>query len=148
MINPISQRTIYLLSIALVLILGVASRVFHTGLALIDKYLGDALYAILVYLLLSLAWGGRAAGRKAALAGAIVLAIEAFQLTGIPARLARSDSLALRLLAVALGMKWSWWDVLAYAVGIAAFALFDRVMKERGSGRAQPSPKNPPTSPN
>jgi hypothetical protein len=77
-----------------------------------------------------------------------MLAIEAFQLTGIPARIARSDSPALRLLAVALGMKWSWWDVLAYAVGIAAFALFDRVMKERGSGRAQPSPKNPPTSPN
>ena len=119
------SRTFYLLAIAVVIVLGVASRIFHTGFALVDKYLGDALYAILVYLLLSVVRTGAPVWRKAAWAGAIMLAIEAFQLTLIPAQLARSDSLALRLLAVALGTKWSWWDLVAYAVGICLFAMLD-----------------------
>jgi hypothetical protein len=120
------MRRIYLFAIAVVLIVGIASRVVATGAPLIDKYLGDALYAILAYLLLSLLRPGAAVWKRAALACAVMLAIEAFQLTLIPARLARTDSAPLRLLAVALGTTWSWWDVAAYAVGIALFALFDR----------------------
>jgi hypothetical protein len=121
------MRRIYLIAITLVLVVGVASRAFHTGATLIDKYLGDALYAILVYLLLSLVRPSTVVWKRAALACAIMLAIEAFQLTLIPARLARGDSAALRLLATVLGTKWSWWDLAAYAVGIALFALFDLV---------------------
>jgi hypothetical protein len=119
-------RTFYLLAIALVLVLGIASRVFHTGFALVDKYLGDALYATLVYLLLSVVWPGMPAGKKVISACTIMLAVEAFQLTLIPARLARSSSLALRLLAAAVGTKWSWWDLVAYAVGIFLVAMLDR----------------------
>lgn len=126
MIDPMRHRTIYLLCVVLVLAAGVASRRAHAGTPLIDKYLGDALYAILIYLLLSLAWIRGAIWQKAAAAGAIVLAIEVFQLTLIPERLARSSSAALRLAAVALGTKFSWRDIAAYAVGIAAFALLDR----------------------
>jgi hypothetical protein len=120
------MRRIYLFAIAVVLIVGIGSRVVATDAPLIDKYLGDALYAILVYLLLSLLRPGAAVWKRAVLACAIMLAIEAFQLTLIPARLARSENALLQLLAIALGTKWSWWDVAAYAVGIALFALFDR----------------------
>ena len=119
------MRRIYLFAIAVVLIIGIASRVVATGAPLIDKYLGDALYAILVYLLLSLLRPGAAVWKRAALACAIMLAIEAFQLTLIPARLARSENAVLQLLAIALGTTWSWWDVAAYAVGITLVALLD-----------------------
>jgi hypothetical protein len=37
-----------------IIALGILSRVVHTGLALFDKYLGDALYAAMVYALLRL----------------------------------------------------------------------------------------------
>ncbi|MDP9169271.1 MAG: hypothetical protein M3N54_01525 [Acidobacteriota bacterium] len=33
---------------------GIVSRVVHTGLRVFDKYLGDALYAAMVYAILSL----------------------------------------------------------------------------------------------
>jgi hypothetical protein len=123
-----SKRTSYLLAIVLVVLIGVASRVLHTGLSLIDKYLGDALYAIMIYLLLSVVRPSMVIWQKAALAAGVMLAIEAFQLSLIPARLARSDSLALRLVAIALGTTWSWWDIVAYAVGIAGFACLDRLV--------------------
>ncbi|MCB0110903.1 MAG: DUF2809 domain-containing protein, partial [Caldilineaceae bacterium] len=74
-------RTLTLLILATIL-LGIFSRLVTTGFVLWDKYLGDALYAILVYLLLSLVrW--RSLERKAFVALLIMVAIESFQLTGI-----------------------------------------------------------------
>ncbi|HEX5692064.1 MAG TPA: DUF2809 domain-containing protein, partial [Roseiflexaceae bacterium] len=70
----------YLVALALVLVVGVASRVFHSGVALVDKYLGDALYAAMVYLLICLVWRGSTPIVRALLALALMLAIEAFQL--------------------------------------------------------------------
>jgi hypothetical protein len=140
------RQSIYILCVALAVALGVASRVFNTGLVLIDKYLGDALYAILVYLLLSLVWAGAPAWKKAALACAIMLAIEAFQLTLVPERLARSGDTFLELLAVALGTKWSWRDLVAYAAGIVCFALADRHMIRGRIGRAKPASETSPTT--
>jgi hypothetical protein len=119
-------RALYIVAIGVVLIVGIASRLLRTGQPLIDKYLGDALYAVLVYLALSLAWRDGPVVKKAAFAGAIMLVIETFQLTRIPARLAQSDSLLLRLFAVILGTAFSWRDIAAYAAGIALIALFDR----------------------
>lgn len=47
-------RVYYSLSIIMTIIIGISSRVFETGNPVFDKYLGDALYAILIYLLLEL----------------------------------------------------------------------------------------------
>ena len=121
-------RALYILAVGVVLIVGIASRLLRTGQPLIDKYLGDALYAVLVYLALSLAWRDGPVVKKVAFAGALMLVVETFQLTRIPARLAQSDSLLLRLLAVILGTAFSWRDIAAYATGIALIALFDRYM--------------------
>ena len=46
--------------LALAFTVGILSRVVHTGLVVFDKYLGDALYAAMVYTILRLFW--RAAG--------------------------------------------------------------------------------------
>ena len=55
-----------------------------------------------------------------------------FQLTDIPLRLTQSADLLVRLLARGvLGSTFSWWDLLAYAAGIAAIAPLDRWLTAR-----------------
>ena len=126
----IQPRIFYLISGIVAVLLGVASRVLHTGFTAIDKYLGDALYAVLVYILLGVAWPGMALARKALVACALMVGIEAFQLTQIPARMAKSGSLALKLGAIILGTSFSWYDLLAYAGGIVLAFLIDRTLRQ------------------
>lgn len=94
----------------------------HRIPALLDKYLGDALYAAMVYVLFRLT--GRVA-RVALWAGVAMVAIEFFQLTHIPADMLRSRYLAIRVCARLLGTDFSVRDLLAYAVGIGCIALID-----------------------
>lgn len=108
--------------IAGIIAAGILSRVIHTGFALVDKYLGDALYAAMVYAVLRLLSRGAAV---AAWAMAVMTAIELFQLTRIPAHLLASDQPAARLCARLLGTEFSLLDLLAYAVGIACIYLVD-----------------------
>jgi hypothetical protein len=103
---------------------GLLSRAAHTGFRLFDKFLGDALYAAMVYVLFRLT--GRIA-RVTLWAAVSMTAIEFFQLTQIPAGMLRSASPAVRILARLLGTEFSVLDLLAYAVGIASVAAVDRL---------------------
>jgi hypothetical protein len=96
---------------------GILSRVVHTGFVAWDKYLGDALYAAMVYALLRLV---KPVGRMWPYAGAILIAVEVFQLTLIPAGLVNSPSLPMQLLGRMLGTQFSVADLVAYGVGIWA----------------------------
>ena len=61
-----------------------------------------------------------------ALTAVYVVAIEAFQLTPIPAQLCHSQRWVVRAFAyVILGSTFSGWDLLAYAVGIVGIAWLD-----------------------
>jgi hypothetical protein len=111
--------------LACIIGVGIASRVVHTGWILLDKYLGDALYAAMVYALISLVWRTGPI-RKAALAMLIMTALELFQLTLIPAHMLSSPNLAKRILARLLGTEFSFRDLLAYAVGIFGATILDR----------------------
>lgn len=126
-----------LLTTCLVAAVGIASRTIHVGSLLWDKYLGDVVYAAFFYLLLSLAWREGTTTMKALLTTAYVVAIEVFQLTQIPAHLNRSANLFIRLFAyVVLGSAFSWWDLLAYAVGIVGISLADRLyLREKANGK-------------
>ena len=115
----------------MIVIAGVASRVFHSGFALIDHDLGEALYAALAYVLLGIVRPQLMPVPKALITLAAMVAIEAFQLTGVPARFAASENRVLNLLAVVLGTTWNWRDLLGYAVGIAVVALLDYVFRLR-----------------
>src|SRR5262245_38507170 len=95
----------------------------HTGFRLIDKYLGDALYAAMVYVLLRLT--GRIA-RVALWTAIAMVAIELFQLTGIAAEMLKSGNSIMRAFARLLGTDFSMLDLLAYAVGIACIGAVDR----------------------
>lgn len=59
------RRIIYGLCGLLIVLAGVASRVFRTGLDLLDNDLGEALYAALAYILLGITWPQLLLGRKA-----------------------------------------------------------------------------------
>ena len=106
---------------------GILSRVVHTGLPVFDKYLGDALYAAMVYGILRL---GLRAGASAVYAMVIMTAIELFQLTLIPAQMLASEHVMTRICARLLGVEFSFRDLLAYAVGIACIYLVDSSQRE------------------
>ena len=87
-----------------------------------DKYLGDALYAAMVYVLFRLA----GVARVALWAAVTMTGIELFQLTGVPAGMLRSGHLVVRACGRLLGTEFSVFDLLAYAVGIGCIAAADR----------------------
>ncbi len=97
--------------------MGIATRLIHTGLPLIDKYLGDALYAVMFFVIFR-RW--ESPTRAAWFAMAVVTAMELFQLTGIPLAMVGSDSLPVRLTARLLGTEFAFADLAAYVVGIVS----------------------------
>jgi arsenite methyltransferase len=103
---------------------GLLSRTAHTGFRLFDKYLGDSLYAAMVYVFLRLT--GRVA-RVTVWAAVVMTAIEFFQLTGVPAGMSGSRYLGIRVFGRLLGTEFSVLDLLAYAVGIGCIAVADHV---------------------
>lgn len=123
--SSFSRRRVYALWLIAISAVGIASRVFHTGHLLIDKYLGDVVYAVVFYLFLGILWDRWTPGRKAVLTLIFVLTVEVFQLTLIPLHLSLSDSFILRLVSILLGTQFAWWDIGAYLVGIASVYLAD-----------------------
>lgn len=119
--SPATGTTRYLPALAATVALGLASRLQPIGWYPYDKSLGDALYAVAVYLVLALVRPRWRPATRAGAALAFCLAIEAFQLTGVPARYASFTPV--RWL---LGTHFAWHDVACYFVGIAAVALLDR----------------------
>ena len=104
--------------------MGVLSRIVHSGFVIIDKYLGDALYAAMVYVILRLLW--RATAVAVGISAMITMTlVELFQLTMIPAHMLASDHLISRICARLMGTEFSFLDLLAYAAGIACIGLAD-----------------------
>ncbi len=110
--------------LAAIIAAGLLSRAVQTGWPLFDKYLGDALYAAMVYEILRLTAAVSSRNRRAAVAMAILFGIECFQLTLIPARWADSGSFPARIAGRLLGTHFSWGDMVAYVVGVATIRLF------------------------
>src|SRR3954451_10704300 len=115
MVVRLRSRQSWAFCIVGIIALGILSRVVHTGLAVFDKYLGDALYATMVYGILRLLSRSTASAVCAIVAMA---AIELFQLTMIPAHMLASEHLIMRVCARLIGVEFSFLDLLAYAVGI------------------------------
>jgi hypothetical protein len=109
-----------------VIALGVASRAMGFESAVVNKYAGDSLYAILLYLVIGILIEGRSLMARGGMAFAALIGIEVFQLTQIPLKLSRSDSVVPRYVAVLLGTAFSWRDILAYGVGIIAIVSYEK----------------------
>lgn len=96
--------------LVLTVAIGLGSRRFPIGALVWDKSLGDALYAVMLYFVVLLARPALRPAVAGAAALSLSIAIEVFQLTGIPARLPR-------VLQLALGTTFAWHDVACYVVG-------------------------------
>lgn len=112
--------------IILVVLIGIGSRLFKSNSVIVDKYLGDALYAIMFYLLLSFFSGKLEPWRKSLVILGFMLVIEAFQLTGIPLILDSSGNLILEIISILLGTEFGWIDILAYSLGILMIFVIDK----------------------
>ena len=130
MVFGLNSRVSWVLCIAGIIVVGILSRVVHIGFVILDKYLGDALYAAMVYGILRLFWRGAAV---AVWATAVMTLIELFQLTMIPAHMLASEHLTARICGRLLGTEFSFLDLLAYGVGIACIYLVDSSQPVRRS---------------
>jgi hypothetical protein len=119
----LSRRAPWVVTLCSIIAIGILSRVARTGLVIFDKYLGDALYAAMVYTILRWCWEPKRAAVSAAVA---MTAIETFQLTLIPHQMLSSAHLILRICARLLGTEFSFSDLVAYGIGIALMYLFAR----------------------
>ncbi|MFN7939749.1 MAG: DUF2809 domain-containing protein [Bryobacteraceae bacterium] len=106
--------------LAAIIAAGLVSRVVHTGFVVFDKYLGDALYAAMVYTLLRLSGRVQRVWLWTAL---VMVGIEVFQLTGWPAGWVKSESVVARVCRRLMGTQFRVWDLVAYAVGIAVMEV-------------------------
>jgi hypothetical protein len=115
-----------LLALAVIVLLGIVSRHYPLGWYPYDKSLGDALYAVAVYLGLALTLPRRSPWWIGLAALVFCAAIEAFKFTGIPARYAQTP---LRWL---LGTTFSWHNLGCYVLGVAAiYAMDQRILRPR-----------------
>jgi hypothetical protein len=132
--NATTRRVLYLIGIVA---LGIVSRLLPIGLVFFDAYLGDALYAAMLFELALILRPRLAPYRAAALAWLLVGAIELFQLTSIPLALREQGNPLLRLVSVALGTTFSLVDIAFYTLGIAvllALELYVRPRSRRSPG--------------
>ncbi|WP_019904626.1 DUF2809 domain-containing protein [Methylobacterium sp. 77] len=128
-------RAIYLAASLAVIGAGLTLRFVPLGLPMgIVKYGGSALWAAMVYGLVAvLAPMGRLRG-TVLVAGAIALVVELSRLVHTP----WLDAFRLTLPgALLLGRIFSPWNLVAYAAGLAAAALADRLASLRGERETQ-----------
>lgn len=133
-----NSRRFWWVLLTAIICAGLLSRTTRTGFLIFDKYLGDALYAAMVYIILRLTG---LFTRVALWAAIVMLAIELFQLTGIPATMHRDAHPAVRIGARLLGSTFSVLDLAAYAVGILFTAGVDRRLRVRNADATCTAPR-------
>src|SRR5262245_43685211 len=126
MLRAQRRRAPWIIFLAVSIPLGILSRMIRTGFVLFDKYLGDVLYAAMIYAFLRLWWPSRAAAVCAVVA---MIAIELFQLTMIAAHLLTSEHLIVRIIARLMGTQFSYLDLFSYLVAIGCIYLVDSSRK-------------------
>jgi len=109
------SRIKYVAALAFIVILGLASRKFHLFPAVLGKYPGDALWAIMVFYLV-LCFKPSFQIKKAASFAFLISALDEFsQIYHSPA-LDHFRSTTIGHLI--LGSQFSWMDIIAYLIGI------------------------------
>jgi hypothetical protein len=120
-------------ALAVTIVLGLLSRRYPVGWVVYDKYWGEALYAIAIYLAQALLLYRLRPAVIAALALLTCLAIETYQATSLPTYVAH-----IPFLRWLLGDTFSWYDIAGYVVGVALITPLDMLLLR---------PRLPPLSP-
>jgi hypothetical protein len=117
------SRVGYTIAIVLVISCGLASRRYPQTLpAIFDKYPGDALWTIVVYLIGAIVLPRASSWQIAGLALAISYIVEFAQLYRAPWIVAIRQTTIGHLL---LGSQFAWADLVAYTVGAAIALLIE-----------------------
>jgi len=129
----IRERVAYFIFALIVAIAGLASRSYGAQLpTFFADYAGDTLWALMLFLLVSLLLAGQPVLARAAVALAIAFTVELSQLYHAP----WIDSIRQTTLGgLVLGFGFLWTDLVCYTVGIALGALSERGLRKRkGNG--------------
>jgi hypothetical protein len=133
MLRSMSRPMILTLALVAVIACGVLLRVFGYSVHLpfvVVKYGGSALWAVMVYLLVALAFARLRPVRLAAIAVLVATCVEFSRLAHVPSL----DEFRLTLAgALLLGRIFSLWNIVAYSVGIVAALVADMTLG-RGGG--------------
>ena len=132
-LRAIRTRRAALLAVPLTVAAGLGSRALLGGL--LAKVAGDALYTVLIYVLVVLVHHDVRISRAAALALGLSFVVEFAQLTPYPAWLS-SKHVILRLI---FGTTFGFVDLAGYVVGAAFAAALHRAFRGRARAR-EPSP--------
>lgn len=109
------------------------------GVRMVQAYIAtDALYTVLVYLLVAIARPRWHPWRPAVIAFGFSTAVEFFQLTGIPAELAGR----VPVVGLVLGERFGWLDIASYALGAVAAAAVDAAVSRWGRRPAASEARN------
>lgn len=142
-VEPVRRRRRSRLALAAVVVIaaGLAVRALGStsGLDAIAKPAGDALYAVLVLVLVAFVRPTARTWVAAAVAWVVCAAIELGQLTGVPAHLTEAWWPA----RLVLGTTFHAPDLVAYAIGVALAAGADAWVGRRGRSGVSgaPSPR-------
>ena len=125
------SRLWLLVCLVAVIALGLASRKFPSLFpAILGKYPGDALWAMMVFIALAFVKPQATTARLAVLSFAISCVVEFAQLYQAPwLNAIRRTTIG----HLALGSTFSWFDILAYAVGVLVGSLVDTLRSLRGA---------------
>ncbi|RFA08648.1 hypothetical protein B7R54_04940 [Subtercola boreus] len=119
--RPVRRRRRLALAVAALLTIGVGLGVHFGASGAAADFAGDALYAVLVYLVVAAIAPRLRSVRVGAIAFGLCAAVECFQLTGVP----QSISAGFPAAALLLGSTFSPVDLLAYAAGIVVITALD-----------------------
>ena len=129
--NPSRNRFIYAGLTACIIALGLASRrwpVFPAGL---NAYVGDALWALMMFCLFGILFPRLASARLAALALAVAVSVELSQLYQAPWINGLRQT---RLGGLILGHGFLWGDLVSYGLGVAAGFGAERIFRRDVAG--------------
>ena len=121
--KPERNRIIYLISVAIVMVLGLSSRKYAGYLPEnINTYLGDALWAVMIYLFTAVLLHDRKPLQIALVSLLFCYLIEISQLYHAPWIDAIRNT---RLGGLVLGFGFLWTDIIAYTMGIGVMLAIE-----------------------
>ena len=124
-VKPARNRIVYLISVAIVMVLGLSSRKYACYLPeYINTYLGDALWAVMIYLFAALLLKDRKPSLIALVSLLFCYLIEISQLYHAPWIDAIRNT---RLGGLVLGFGFLWTDIIAYTLGIGVMLVIESI---------------------
>lgn len=123
--KPARNRIVYLISVAIVMGVGLSSRKYACYLPeYINTYLGDALWAVMIYLFAALLLKDRKSAQIALLSLLFCYLVEISQLYHAPWIDAIRNT---RLGGLVLGFGFLWTDIIAYTMGIGVMLAIESI---------------------